>query len=151
MIDLRLIEQCELELNSQFKYHEEIALYNQEKVLNAFKEQRLALRHFSSTSGYGYGDEGRDTLNNVFAHIFKAEKAICSPNIVSGTHALSLCLFGVLMPNDKALCITGTPYDTLQDVIYGKGNGSLLDYGIEFACIELKNNKSLLIDTGGYI
>ena len=141
MIDLRLIEQCELELNSQFKYHEEIALYNQEKVLNAFKEQRLALRHFSSTSGYGYGDEGRDTLNNVFAHIFKAEKAICSPNIVSGTHALSLCLFGVLMPNDKALCITGTPYDTLQDVIYGKGNGSLLDYGIEFACIELKNNK----------
>lgn len=141
MIDLKLIEQCELELENNFKYHEEIALYNQEKVLNAFKEQRLALRHFTPTSGYGYGDEGREALNNVFAHIFKAEKAICSPSIVSGTHALSLCLFGVLMPNDKALCISGTPYDTLQDVIYGKGNGSLLDYGIDFTCIELKDNK----------
>ena len=69
MIDLRLIEQCELELNSQFKYHEEIALYNQEKVLNAFKEQRLALRHFSSTSGYGYGDIGRDAIENIFSFV----------------------------------------------------------------------------------
>lgn len=141
MIDLNLIEQCELELKDKFKYHENIALYNQEKVLNAFKEQRLALRHFAPTSGYGYGDEGREALNNVFAHIFKAEKAICSPNIVSGTHALSLALFGVLMPNDKALCITGTPYDTLQEVIYGKGNGSLADYGVKFTSIELKENK----------
>lgn len=141
MIDINLIEQCELELQNKFKYHEDIALYNQEKVLNAFKEEHLALRHFTGTSGYGYGDEGRESLNNVFARIFKAEKAICSPNIVSGTHALSLCLFGVLMPNDKALCITGMPYDTLQDVIYGQNNGSLKDYGIDFSCIELKNNK----------
>ena len=141
MIDIKLIEQCEIELQDKFKYFEEVALYNQEKVLNAFKENRLALRHFTGTTGYGYGDEGRDALNAVFASIFKAEKAICSPNIVSGTHALSLGLFGILMPNDKALCITGKPYDTLQDVIYGENIGSLKDYGIKFDCIELLNDK----------
>lgn len=141
MIDIKLIEKCEQKLADKFKYFEDIALYNQEKVLNAFKDNKLALRHFVGTSGYGYGDEGRDALNNVFASIFKTEQAICSPNIVSGTHALSLCLFGVLMPNDKALCITGTPYDTLQDVIYGENNGSLKDYGIEFTCIDLVDNK----------
>ena len=112
--------------------------------MNAFKKNNLALRHFSGTTGYGYGDEGRDVLNNVIADIFKAEKAICSPNIVSGTHALSLCLYGVLMPNDKVLCITGTPYDTLNDVIYGENIGSLKDYGIEFTCIELKNDSILI-------
>lgn len=141
MIDNLLIEQCENELAIKFKYFEEIALFNQEKVLNAFKNNQIALRHFSGTSGYGYDDEGRDALNKVVANIFCAEKAICSPNIVSGTHALSLCLYGVLMPNDKALCITGKPYDTLQDVIYGENNGSLKDYGVEFTCIELKNDK----------
>ena len=70
MIDFNLIENCERELSNNFKYIEDVALFNQEKVLNAFQKNRLALRHFSSTSGYGYGDEGRDTLNNVFAHIF---------------------------------------------------------------------------------
>ena len=140
MIDKELINQCEIELYNDFKYFEDIALFNQEKVLKAFQEHRLALRHFTGTSGYGYGDEGRETLNNVFATICKAEQAICSPSIVSGTHALSLCLYGVLMPGDKALCISGVPYDTLQDVIYGEGNGSLKDYGIQFDCIELKND-----------
>ncbi len=139
MIDEQLINKCEEELSAQFKYFEEIALYNQEKVLNAFQNNRLALRHFVGTSGYGYGDEGRDVLNQVVADIFKAEKAICTPNIVSGTHALSLCLFGVLRPGDNALCITGAPYDTLHDVIYGKGNGSLLDYGVSFESLQLKN------------
>lgn len=137
----QLIKQCEIELQTKFSTLEDIALYNQEKVLFAFKKNRLALRHFSGTTGYGYGDEGRDTLNQVFADIFKCEKAICSPNIVSGTHALSLCLFGVLMPNDRALCITGTPYDTLGDVINGQNIGSLKDYGVKFDCIQLKNDQ----------
>jgi len=141
MISEKLIKQCEQKLKKQFEYFEEIALYNQEKVLSAFQKNRLALRHFTGTTGYGYGDEGRDTLNAIFADIFGAEKAICSPNIVSGTHAISLCLFGVLMPKDKALCITGTPYDTLNDVIYGENNGSLKDYGIEFTCVDLKDGK----------
>ncbi len=140
MINEKLIKECEEQLKSKFEALENVALFNQEKVLKAFQNNRLALRHFTGTTGYGYGDEGRDTLNTVVAEIFKAEQAICSPNIVSGTHALSLCLYGVLRPGDKVLCISGEPYDTLRDVIYGEGNGSLKDYDIEFLSIPLKNN-----------
>ena len=140
MIDNQLIIDCENKLQKQFEYFEDVALFNQEKVLKAFQNNRLALRHFVGTTGYGYGDEGRDTLNKVVADIFNAEQAICTANIVSGTHALSLCLYGVLRPGDKALCISGTPYDTLRDVIYGENNGSLKDYGIEFTCIDLKDD-----------
>lgn len=141
MIDLELINKHEQKLADKFKYLEDVTLFNQEKVLNAFKNNRLALRHFSPTSGYGYGDEGRETLNKVVAEIFKAEQAICSPNIVSGTHALSLCLYGVLRPNDKVLCITGEPYDTMRDIVYGENNGSLKDFGVEFTAINLVYNK----------
>ena len=138
MIDNKLIERCETELFNEFKILEDIALFNQEKVLNAFKNNKIALRHFSGSSGYGYGDEGRDTLNKLFADIFKAEAAICSPSIVSGTHALSLCLYGVLRPNDIVLSISGGVYDTLNDVIYGENNGSPKDFGIKFGCVDLK-------------
>lgn len=139
MIDLKLIEQCEKKLQDKFKHIEEVALFNQEKVLNAFRKNNVALRHFVGTSGYGYGDEGRDTLNQIFADVFKAEAAICSPTIASGTHALSLCLFGLLRPGDKAVAVSGTPYDTLSDVINGSGIGSLKDYNVDFDVIQLKN------------
>ena len=135
-----LIEKAEIELQPLFKEVEDIALYNQEKVLKAFQNNQIALRHFYGSSGYGYGDDGRDTLNRLFADIFGAEKAICSPNIVSGTHALSLCLYGVLRPNDKVLCVSGQPYDTLLDVINGENNGSLKDFGITFDYISLVND-----------
>lgn len=141
MISQELIEKCEQKLQPQFKKLEEIALYNQEKVLKAFQNNHIALRHFAGTTGYGYGDEGRDTLNKVFADVFKCESAICSPNIVSGTHAISLCLYGLLRPNDVVLSITGNPYDTLMDVFTGKDNGSLLDFGVKFEKVDLKNNK----------
>lgn len=141
MIDIKLINECEKELSEKFSHFEEIALYNQEKVLNSFKNNRLALRHFTATNGYGYGDEGRETLNKVVAEIFKAESAICSPNIVSGTHALSICLYGILRPGDKVLCITGEPYDTMRDIVYGEKNGSIKDFGIEFSAVSLKNNE----------
>lgn len=141
MIDINLIKKCENKIKDKFQFFEDVATFNQEKVLKAFQRSRLALRHFTGTSGYGYGDEGRDTLNEVVANIFKAEKAICSPNIVSGTHALSLCLYGVLRPNDTVLCISGEPYDTLNDVIFGENVGSLKDFNIDFKCIALKNNK----------
>lgn len=141
MIDEQLIEECERELLPKFKIIEETALYNQEKVLNAFKKNKISLRHFYGTSGYGYDDEGRDVLNKLLADVFGAEKAVCSPNIVSGTHALSLCLFGILRPNDTVLSITGEPYDTLSEVIRGNDIGSLKDYGVSFHGIPLKNDK----------
>lgn len=139
MIDLKLIEKCEENLSEKFKYVEDVALFNQEKVLNAFKKNQIALRHFVGTSGYGYGDEGRDTLNNLFADVFGSESAICSPSIASGTHALTLCLFGLLRPNDKVLSVSGIPYDTLNDVINGEGIGSLKDFNVEFEYLPLKN------------
>ena len=140
MIDLKLIETCENELKTQYNTLDDIALFNQEKVLNAFRKNKIALRHFYGSTGYGYGDEGRDTLNKVVADIFKAESAIVSPNIVSGTHALSLCLYGVLRPNDVILSISGKPYDTLDEVLYGKNIGGLSDFGVKFEQIPLKNN-----------
>ena len=141
MIDIELINKCEKELQPNFEKLEEISLFNQEKVLNAFQNNRLALRHFTQTTGYGYGDEGRDTLNAVFADVFKAEMAIVSPSIVSGTHALSLALFGILRPNDSFVSITGEPYDTLNDVIRGENNGSLRDFSVYFDVINLKDDK----------
>lgn len=140
MIDHKIINDCEKQLKDKFEYFEEIALFNQEKVLNAFKKNKIALRHFNGTSGYGYGDEGRDTLNVLISDIFGTEKAVCSPFIVSGTHALSLCLYAILRPNDTALCITGEPYDTLSEVIKGKED-SLDAFNIKFYSIPLKNNK----------
>ena len=141
MTDLNLINNCEKKIRRKFEVVEEIALYNQNKVLEAFKKNKIALRHFCGTSGYGYGDEGRDTLNKVVADIFGAEAAICSPLMVSGTHALSSCLFGILRPGDSVLSITGEPYDTLSDVIRGENIGSLADLRISFYTVPLKNNK----------
>jgi cystathionine beta-lyase family protein involved in aluminum resistance len=137
-----IINECEKELNQSFKTVENIALSNQEKVLNAFQNNRIALRHFAPTSGYGYDDIGRDTLCALFADVFHTEKAIVSPLIANGTHALTLALFGVLRPNDTLLYISGTPYDTLENVIGGKDIGSLKDFGISFAQTELKDDGS---------
>ncbi len=139
MITRELILKSEDLLKGKYEEIEKISLFNQEKVLNAFKKNRIALRHFNGTSGYGYDDEGRNALNLLIADIFKAERAICSPNLVSGTHALSSCLYGILRPNDLFLSITGEPYDTLEDVINGDGNGSLKDFGIKFNSISLKD------------
>lgn len=139
MIDIKIINSCEKQLQENFRVLEEIALFNQEKVLKAFQKRNIALRHFVGTTGYGYGDEGKEALNDVISDIFNAESAICSPNIASGTHALSLCLFGILRPRDKVLCVSGTPYDTLTDVINGENNGSLKEFGVEFEYVNLVN------------
>lgn len=135
-----LIIECENEHIQQFKDIEEISLFNQEKVLNAFIKNKIALRHFSPSTGYGYDDTGRDTLNKLFADVFKADKAIVSPLIASGTHAIALVLFGLLRPNDEMLSISGMPYDTLQEVILGEGNGSLKDFNVKFKSIDLIDN-----------
>ena len=114
-----------------------VALANQQRVIEAFQKHELALRHFNGTSGYGSDDVGRNTLNKVLATIFGAESAIVSPLIASGTHAISLVLFGVLRPNDIVLSVTGKPYDTLLDVVYKQGVGSLKDFNVHFDTVDL--------------
>ena len=140
---IKLIQQCESELKNQFARLDDIALYNQKKVLDAYKNQAIQARHMFGTTGYGYDDIGRDTLCRLYADIFHAQSAIVSPNIVSGTHALTLMLFGVLRPGDKLLAISGMPYDTLTDVIMAKNKGSLRDFGVKFDKIDLKTNPDL--------
>ena len=137
----QLIEESERSLAPQFHRLEQLAYHNQKKVLQAFQNNRIALRHFAPTSGYGYGDEGRDTLGALFADIFGAEAGIVSPNILSGTHALTVGLFGLLCTGDTLFSIAGDPYDTLHEVIAGKGIGSLADYGISFKKCDLSEGE----------
>lgn len=142
-----LIKQSEEQLNKQFTLADEISEYNQEKVLKAFHKHSIALRHFNPTTGYGYGDEGRFVLGDVFAQSFGAEAGIVSPALLSGTHALTVALFGILRMGDSVLSVSGMPYDTIRGVIYGDGNGSLKDFGISFACTDLTENGKFNFDT----
>ena len=133
----QLIKDSEAELVENFALADEISEYNQEKVLKAFNKHSIALRHFNATTGYGYGDDGRFVLGEVFASSLGAETGIVSPALLSGTHALTVALFGVLRTGDAVLSVSGMPYDTIRGVIYGEGNGSLKDFGISFDCTPL--------------
>ncbi len=138
-IDKRIIN-AENDLKEVFAYIENNALENQNKVLEAFRNNRIALRHFAPTTGYGYDDIGRDTLCRLFADVFGTESAIVSPLIANGTHAISTVLFGLLRPGDVMYSATGNPYDTLMDVVAGEGIGSLRDFGIKFSKTEVDQN-----------
>ena len=137
MTSEQLIKKSESALVDRFQELDEIVYYNQKKVLEAFQINRIAAMHFAPSTGYGYGDVGRETLGQVYADSFGAEAGIVSPAMLSGTHALTVALFGLLRTGDTVLCVSGQPYDTLQGVIYGEGNGSLKDYGIGFEVINL--------------
>ncbi|MFI3167873.1 MAG: methionine gamma-lyase family protein [Bacillota bacterium] len=130
------IKNIEESLKPQFEAVEEIAQFNQERVLEAFKKNRISLNHFYGSTGYGYGDLSRDTLYSLFADIVGAESAIISPMIMSGTHSIGMALYGLLRPYDNVLSVTGRPYDTLEEVLASK-NGSLSDYFISFEDISL--------------
>ena len=132
-----LIKESEKELEEAFRFADEISEYNQEKVLKAFQRYRVALRHFNPSTGYGYGDEGRFVLGDVFACSLGAEAGIVSPALLSGTHSLTVALFGVLRPGDAVLAVSGMPYDTIRGVIFGEGNGSLKDFGVAFEKTDL--------------
>lgn len=134
----KLIGIAETKAKATFDEIESRALFNQKKVLDAYRNARISYYHFNPTSGYGYSDAGREKLSEVFAEVFGAESAIVSPNIVSGTHALTIAMFGLLKSGDLLLSATGSPYDTLQEVISGKDNGSLADYKINYDEIQLK-------------
>ncbi|WP_010301268.1 aminotransferase class I/II-fold pyridoxal phosphate-dependent enzyme [Kurthia senegalensis] len=141
-------KQIEEKIRPQFDRVEEMAFYNQQKVLAAFRNNHVSENHFNGTTGYGYDDEGRDNLERVYAEVFGAEAAIVRPQIISGTHAITLSLFGVLRPGDELMYITGQPYDTLQSIVDGgdKDTGSLKDWGIDYQHIDLVNNRDVDFD-----
>ncbi|MCL2107331.1 MAG: methionine gamma-lyase family protein [Oscillospiraceae bacterium] len=122
-----------------FSRIEEITEHNQQKVLKAFLDHRVSETHFAESTGYGYGDRGRETLEAVFAQAMGAEAALVRHSLVSGTHTLAVALFGLLRPGDTMLCVTGTPYDTIQPVIglKGEGMGSLKDFGVTYRQTDL--------------
>ena len=140
---LELAKETEKELSDVFSEIEEIAQFNQEKVLNAFIKNKVSDAHFNHTTGYGYNDIGRETLDSIYADAFGCEDALVRHNIVNGTHALSIALFAVLRPGDTLLAVTGKPYDTLEDAIgiSGNGMGSLKEFGVNYRQVDLKANK----------
>lgn len=133
------INQIEELIQPQLKKADDIAFINQRKVLEAFQQQQVSDHHFNPSTGYGYDDEGRDTLERVYADVFKAEAALVRPQIISGTHAITISLFGVLRPGDELLYITGKPYDTLESIVTGgeRDTGSLRDFGITYQHVDL--------------
>ena len=126
--------------SERFREIEEIAQYNSEKVLSAFIKNGVSESHFTATTGYGYGDRGREVLDEVLAQIFGCEDALIRYNFMSGTHAIATALFGVLRPGDEMVSLTGLPYDTLHGVIGLSGEpgcGSLKDFGIKYRQLDL--------------
>lgn len=138
---VELASVCEEELKNTYKLVDEVCEYNSMKVMKAFWETEVNESAFHSTSGYGYNDVGRDSIEKIYAHIFKTEDALVRSQMVSGSHALSTCLFALLRPNDILLSITGLPYDTLHEVIGIKENkSSLKSFGIHYDQIDLVEN-----------
>lgn len=141
-----LIDHAEEDCRAAFARVDAIERENTHRVICAFQEYRVGARHFAPTTGYGYDDIGRDTLSKLFAFVFGTEDALVRPQIASGTHALALCLYGILRPGDEMLAAAGKPYDTLEEVIgiAGEaGNGSLRDLGVGYRQVDLLPDGSI--------
>ena len=147
-IDNELIElskQVEEEIKEEIKKVDRDCMYNSMKVLNAFHSHKISDVHFGSTTGYGYGDIGRDTIENVFAEVLGAEDALVRSQFISGTHALTVALFAFLRPGDTMLSICGKPYDTLDEVIgISENASSLKSYKINYEQIDLVDNDLIM-------
>jgi cystathionine beta-lyase family protein involved in aluminum resistance len=144
-----LVKEAESLLFDAFKAVEEIAEINQYKVTAAFRDENISSRHFAPTTGYGYSDDGREALSRLFARVMGAQKAVLSPHIASGTHAIALALYAVLRPHDTLISVTGRPYDTLHSVIgksAGEGTGSLADLLVEYKQVELTPDGTIDLD-----
>lgn len=140
---MSLVDDAQGYLAAIFKSVEAVSEQNQYKVIAAFQKENIGAHHFTPTTGYGYSDVGRESLAKVFAHITKAQSAIVSPHIASGTHAISLALYAVLRPLDTLISVTGRPYDTLNSIIgspKSKDTGSLADFAIKYEQVELTEN-----------
>ncbi|MEG0546046.1 MAG: methionine gamma-lyase family protein [Oscillospiraceae bacterium] len=140
-------EKALLKANLMFPKIDKITEHNQQKVLSAFIKNRVDETDFYPTTGYGYNDKGREKLDRLLAEIFGCEDAIIRSSITCGTHTLCIALFGILRPNDTMLSVTGTPYDTIHSVIgldkSATGNGTLNDFGINYAQIDLTKNDEI--------
>lgn len=148
-IDSRLLdlaEKAEADCAAPFTRISEIETYNSEKVLRAFIDNRVSESLFSGSSGYGYDDRGREVLDKVWSQVFGAEDSMVRHNFMSGTHAISTVLFGILRPGDVMVSLTGTPYDTLQGVIHGRGVGSLEEFGVTYKELPLLPDGSVDYD-----
>jgi cystathionine beta-lyase family protein involved in aluminum resistance len=134
-----LKKEAEIKIEPVYRLIDEKALENHAKVLASFQSARVSEYHLKGSTGYGYGDTGRETLERIYAEIFRAEKALVRSQIVSGTHAIALCLYGVLRPGDELLSVQGEPYDTLGEMIgiRGEAYGSLKDLGIVYRQVNL--------------
>lgn len=140
-----LANEAESALSAQFKHIEDVAFLNTQKVMDAFRTHRVSDSCFQSTSGYGYDDRGREVLEEVWADVMGAEAAVVRQTIISGTHALSIGLFGILRPGDVMYSVAGKPYDTLEEVIGisgTPGNGSLRDFGVDYEQTDLNPDGS---------
>ena len=135
--------QARQELNEQFARIDAIAEENSQRVLEAFQDHRVAEAYFSGTTGYGYDDQGRDKLDEIYAQIFGTEAALVRIQFVNGTHAITCALFGALKAGDVLLSAVGAPYDTMLGAIgvVDKGHGSLKDYGVEYRQVDLIDNE----------
>ncbi|GAA0611840.1 aminotransferase class I/II-fold pyridoxal phosphate-dependent enzyme [Virgibacillus siamensis] len=138
----QLMKQAEADCKPQHEQANKIAELNQKRVLKAFQQNRVSDSHFNATTGYGYDDLGREVLEQVYADVFGGEDALVRPQLVSGTHAISTALFGMLRPGDELVYITGKPYDTLESVIGKDGDdtGSLYEYKIDYNEVPLLRN-----------
>lgn len=148
------IDKCEKECRPVFERMESIERFNTRKVLNAFNKFEISQRHFAPSTGYGYNDVGRDALDQVFAEVFRCEAALVRPQIASGTHALALCLQGLLRPGDVLVCGAGKPYDTLEQVIGiggSNGEGSLSEFGIGYREVALDGGRLDLMALGAAV
>lgn len=145
---LELISRAEEKTAERFRKLDDIKAYNQYKVLDVFRENRISDRHFAWNTGYGYDDPGREALESVYAGVFGTESAIVRPLIVNGTHALTLTLTGILRPGDEIVYCTGAPYDTLEEVIgiRGEGRGSLREFGVTYRQVDLLEDGSIDIE-----
>ena len=138
---IKLIQNCEKNVQNEFNKINEICEYNSLKVLKAFHDNNLSEVHFNETTGYGYDDIGRETIEKIYSQIFNVEDSLVRGQFISASHALNVTLFGLLRPNDILLSISGKPYDTLDEVIGLKENpSSLKSFGIKYEQIDLENN-----------
>ena len=146
---LELVNEIEDQIMGQHQKIHDIVLYNQFKVLESYRKHHVSEQHLQGSTGYGYNDNGRDTLDDIYADVFGSEAALVRPQFISGTHTISTALFGVLRPGDDLLYVTGEPYDTLKEVIgiAGNGIGSFKEYNIGYDYVPLLEDGKVDIET----